>query len=342
MAIIRLSRSAFYHNLDIIAQRAGSTDKIALVLKDNAYGHGLGEMAAMAKEYGLKRAVVRNTAEALQIENYFDYILVLADIPKNKGVPKGNIVYAINALEQIPHFPKGCRVELKVDSGMHRNGITCEELSAAFGKIRDSGLRCEGVFTHNRSADTLSSEWFWQERNFAAVKREALALAEQYAIGPLRFHACNSAALFRTAQLEEDFVRVGIAAYGCLEMERTLEQPPLRPVLSLVAEKIASRKFYPTQRVGYNGIYASDKEQTVSTYDVGYADGLMRSASDCYTTPEGVRLLGRISMDNSTFASGADRLLIFDNANRYAKAAGTIGYEVLVRLNPLLERRVVE
>jgi alanine racemase len=96
------------------------------------------------------------------------------------------------------------------------------------------------------------------------------------------------------------------------------------------------------QRVGYNGIYASETEQTVSTYDVGYADGLMRSASDRYTTPDGAKLLGRISMDNATFASHAERLLVFDNANRYAKAAGTIGYEVLVRLNPQLERWIVD
>jgi alanine racemase len=342
MAFIRLSRSAFYHNLDIIAQRAGNRDKIALVLKDNAYGHGLSEMAAMAKAYGIRRAVVRNGTEARQISGYFDYILVLSDIPTKEEETNGNTVYTVNALEQIARFPRGCRVELKVDTGMHRNGIAPQELSAAFAKVHENDLRLEGVFTHNRSADTLSSEWFWQERNFEAVKKEASALAEKAAMAPLRFHSSNSASLFRSERSEEDFVRVGIAAYGCLEMERSLEQPPLQPVLSLVADKIATRVLYPMQRVGYNGIYASEKEQTVSTYDVGYADGLMRSASDRYTTPEGARLLGRISMDNATFASDVKELLVFDNANRYADAAGTIGYEVLVRLNPLLERRIVE
>jgi alanine racemase len=342
MAFIRLSRSAFYQNLDIIAQRAGNKDKIALVLKDNAYGHGLSEMAALAKAYGIRRAVVRSGAEARQISDYFDYILVLADIPEKEETPNANAVFTVNALEQIARFPKGCRVELKVDTGMHRNGVAPQELASAFAKIRENGLRLEGVFTHNRSADALSSEWFWQERNFENVKKEAAALAEKAGLAPLRFHSRNSAALFREEGAEEDFVRVGIAAYGCLEMERSLEQPSLRPVLSLIAEKIASRTLLPMQRVGYNGIYASDKEQTVSTYDVGYADGLMRSASDRYATPEGATLLGRISMDNATFASEADRLLVFDNANRYAKAAGTIGYEVLVRLNPQFERRIVE
>jgi alanine racemase len=209
MAIIRLSRSAFYHNLDIIAQRAGGRDKIALVLKDNAYGHGLGEMVEMAKAYGVRRAVVRNSAEARQISDCFDYILVLSDIPGKEQKPDGNTVFAINALEQIARFPKGCRVELKVDTGMHRNGIVPQELTVAFEKIRENGLRLEGVFTHNRSADALSSEWFWQEKNFETVKQEAAALAEKAGWAPLRFHSRNSAALFRAERVEEAFVRVG-------------------------------------------------------------------------------------------------------------------------------------
>ena len=337
MAYIELDRSAFFHNLDIIAQQTGSVDKIALVLKDNAYGHGLEEMAAMAAEYGVRRAVVRNGDEARRIEQRFDYLLVLAEIPETASE---KIRYAVNSLESIDRFPEGCRVEIKVDTGMHRNGITLENLEETFAAAVRAGLRAEGLFTHHRSADMLSSEWFWQKRQFAAVKERARSLAGRFGLPLPRFHSCNSAALFREGGFDEDMARVGIAAYGCMEMEATLPQPPLRPVMSLYAEKIAARTFSAGQRVGYGGIYTAGEPLEAATYDVGYADGMLRSASNNYRTPEGVALLGRISMDNTTFAATTERLLVFNDANSYAAAAGTIGYEVMVGMRPHL-RRVV-
>jgi alanine racemase len=340
MAYIAISRSAFFHNLDIIAQRTGSIDKIALVLKDNAYGHGLEQMAKLAFEYGIGKAIVRSSDEAEQIQEYFDYLLVLTDLPAD-GRQSEKIRYAINAMEQIEKFPKGCRVELKVDTGMHRNGIAPQMLERAFGAIQKAGLRLEAVFTHHRSADTLSSEWFWQTKSFDRVKEEASKLAEMIGFSPLRFHSANSASLFRHEAHSEDMVRIGIAAYGCLQMGVTLLQPNLIPILSLWGEKLASRVLQPGQRVGYNGTYSAEKMQPVSTYDIGYADGMLRAASGRYVTPGNVALLGRISMDNSSFAAEDDTLLIFDDANMLAEAAGTIGYEVLAGLHPKLERRII-
>ena len=83
MAFITLNKNNFFNNLDIIANKTKSKDKIALVLKDNAYGHGLLEVASMAQTFGITRAVVNSSEEALKIENYFEYILVLADFPQN-------------------------------------------------------------------------------------------------------------------------------------------------------------------------------------------------------------------------------------------------------------------
>ena len=120
MAFITLDRRAFHHNLNMIAKQLQSRDKIALVLKDNAYGHGLLPIAKMADKYGITRAVVRTLDEALLVRDRFEYILVLADVPETL-IPQ--IHFTINAMEQIKLFPKGSRVELKVDTGMHRNGI---------------------------------------------------------------------------------------------------------------------------------------------------------------------------------------------------------------------------
>jgi len=71
MAYITLNKNHFFNNLDIIAQLTCDKDKIALVLKDNAYGHGILEVASMAKEYGIKKAVVQSNEEANIIEDFF-------------------------------------------------------------------------------------------------------------------------------------------------------------------------------------------------------------------------------------------------------------------------------
>lgn len=337
MATIILNKNNFFNNLDIIAKYSKSVDKIALVLKDNAYGHGLVEMSTMAKEYGIKRAVVRTCREAKIIENFFEYILVLGDMPTSASQ---TIRYTINDLNSIDEFAKDTKVELKVDTGMHRNGIAMDELEEAFIKIKARGLLLEGLFTHHRSADELTSEWFWQKNNFEDVKKIAKELAIKYGFAPLRFHSSNSAALFRNASFDEDMARVGIAAYGCMKLPLALNIEGFKPVLSLWAKKLSSRKLKSHQRVGYGGDGEVSCDEVVSNYDFGYGEGFLRVCANGYKTPEGIELIGRISMDNSSFLSSKEELLIFDDASVIATYASTISYEVLTSLKPEIKREI--
>lgn len=338
MGKIKLSREALKTNLDIIAHQVGGKDKIAVVLKDNAYGHGAVLIAKAAHEYGIKHAVVRLEREALEIETFFEDILILSDFPQTLLFRTNTkFHYVINSLSSLSKFPRGTKVELKIDTGMHRNGIRTDELEKAFELMAVQGLECVGIMSHFKSADTLSSEWFWQRQAFDALKENGLKLAEKYKWN-LRFHLSNSAGTFRSNGCSDDMVRVGIALYGCLEMDNSLPQPPFKPVLSLWGNKISTRILRAGQRVGYNGIYEALDDEVVSTYDLGYGNGLDRLASNRYVTSEGVRLLGRISMDCATFASDDDELLIFNNANDYAQAVGTIGYEILACLDKDLKR----
>ncbi len=334
MGTLKLSRQALIHNLDIIAHHIGDRDKIAVVLKDNAYGHGATLIAGACSDYGITHAVVRLECEALEIEQFFDDILILADMPTCSN-PK--FQYVINSLDAINKFPATTKVELKIDTGMHRNGIGIDEIEKAFEMMSAQQLECIGVMSHLRSADTLSSEYFWQRHTFDGLKPRVEALSQQYGWTP-RFHLSNSAGVFRAAHCDDDIVRVGIALYGCLEMDISLQQPFLKPVLSLWGDKISTRVLKKGERVGYNGIYTAMCDEIISTYDMGYANGLDRLASNRYSTPQAVELRGRISMDSAAFSSDLDELLIFNDANKYAKAVGTIGYEILACLDKDLKR----
>ncbi len=334
MAYITLNKNNFFNNLNIIVNQTKSIDKVALVLKDNAYGHGLQEVATMAKEYGITKAVVRTCEEAQKIEEFFEYILVLGEVPTELS---DKIRYTINDIDSIKKFPRGSLVELKVDTGMHRNGVAIGEVEEAVALIKKQGLTLEAAFTHHRSADELSSEWFWQNSNFKQVKQEMVKLGYKN----LRYHSANSAALFRTTEFSEDMARVGIVAYGCIQLASPLEVKGLKPVLSLYAKKISSRRVKSGEGIGYGATYFAKEECVISNYDFGYADGFLRVLSNNYFTPKGLELVGRISMDNSSFISDTKEILIFEDARVMAKYAETIGYEILTSLKKKLKREIV-
>jgi len=180
-----------------------------------------------------------------------------------------------------------------------------------------------------------------QNENFKEVKHNSEVLANKYGFSELRYHSCNSAALFRTDNFDEDMVRVGIAAYGCMQLPSAFDEKNLKPVLSLYANKISSRELKKGESVGYGATYTADKNSIVSNYDFGYGDGFLRVCSNHYTTPQNIKLLGRISMDNSSFLSDEDELLVFDDARVVAKVAGTIGYEVLTSLKADIKRETI-
>jgi alanine racemase len=334
MATITLNKENFFYNLNQIALKTGSVDKVAVVLKDNAYGHGLELMAGLAHEFGIQHAVVKNIQEAKAIRYLFKTVLVLND----EIVADEVISFAINTLSDISHAQEGARVELKVDTGMHRNGISMHEVNSALTQIEKKGLKLVGVMTHFRAADVLSSELFWQKKNFERVKEKV----KNKGFKNVRFHSHNSAAILRSKIFNEDIVRAGIAIYGYNELPAIYDEIKLKPVLTLHAKRTATRELKKSQRVGYAGDFTAPNDMTVSTYDLGYGDGWTRTVNEnAYVTPEGLPLLGRVSMDFVTLESKKEEVVILDNAQKAAKHFGTISYEVTTGLSKDIERVIV-
>ena len=334
MAYITINKQNFYHNLNQIALKTGSVDKIAIVLKDNAYGHGLELMAKLASEFGIKHAVVRKKAEADVIKSLFKTILILGDTIIKDEVYS----FTINSLEDIYQAQKGAKVELKIDTGMHRNGIALNELEKALALIKEQGLDLVGVMTHFRSADELSSELFWQQKQFERIKVKV----NEAGFTEVRFHSHNSAAILRTKSFDEDLVRVGIGAYGYNELPVPFDKVELKPVMTLYAKKVSTRVLKASERVGYGGDFTAPKEMLVSTYDLGYGDGWCRGESqNPYLTSEGLPVLGRVSMDFISLASNKMEVCVMNDAQKAAKQFGTISYEVTTALSADIPKEVI-
>ncbi len=333
MAIIKLSKENLYHNLNKLALKSGSISKIAAVLKDNAYGHGIEQIGKLTSEFGVKEAVVINNKEAFKIKSLFQNILILNDTPTMTP----NFSYAIVDINILNTLPINVRIELKVDTGMHRNGISIEELPQALDIIKKRGLFLVGIFTHYKGSDELDSTLAWQIENFKEVKK----IAYNFGFKTLKFHSYNSAALLRCNSFDEDIARVGIAIYGFNELPNSFDRVVLKPVLSLWAKRVSTRELKKGQRVGYGGDFTAPRDMTISTYDVGYGDGLFRGDSkNPLITTEGLPILGRVSMDFISLESTKDEVCIFDNAKEIAKHFNTISYEITTSLKADIERVV--
>ena len=331
MSELVLNRSAYIHNLTKICAKAGGKDRVILVLKDNAYGHGAALVGREAASYGIKFCAVKNEAEARELEPFFEHILILSHIPH--GDESERFIYAVNDVSLIAKFKKGVRVHIAVDTLMHRNGVAVGEVRAACEAALAYGLQICGAFTHFRSAEELSSDYFVQRQNFAAAK----AVVRKICGEGLVFHSHNSAATERFGELADECVRVGIAAYGYAQFDESLE---LKRVASLWAHKVSGRVLKKGQCAGYGAKFCANEDMQIAVYDLGYGDGLLRYAGEGeLKTAGGQRLLGKMSMDSFCCEDAGDKICVFDDARLWADFFGTISYDVLTKLSPNISRR---
>ncbi len=101
---------------------------------------------------------------------------------------------------------------------------------------------------------------------------------------------------------------------------KDIRLPSLKPILSLYAKRVSTRRLLKGQKVGYGGEFTAPKDMVVSTYDIGYGDGLFRGdAKNPLVVDRGLPILGRVSMDFITVESTKDEILVFNNAQMVRK-----------------------
>lgn len=340
MAYISINFDNYRHNLELLAKKAGDINKVIAVLKDNAYGHGLLEMAPLAAAVGVKWAAVKNKYEASIVEPFFERVLILVDVPSSEVNDKW--VFAAHSLESIAKMPEGTTIHLKVDTGMHRNGVMMNEVDEACALIHEKKLNIEGAMMHHSSADIVGTTYFVQKENFEMVKQRLQEFSSKYGFKDLKFHSCNSAALLRhEGSFDEDFARVGIASYGYTDLPSAFGTYDLKPVLSLWAEKVSTRMLEKGDRVGYGGVFEAPKAMRVSTYDIGYGDGFSRyDGKSDLAIADGRPILGRVSMDSLSIEGNDDKVCLFKDARGLASHFNTISYEIVTKLATWIVRKV--
>jgi len=337
MGYINLNKKSFFHNADYYTKLLGSKDKICIALKDNAYGHGIEPMATLSQSYGIKHIMVRNILEAKRASKYdFETILILYEIPQEK-YPE-NYIFSINSLDDIKKCPHNINIELKIDTGMGRNGILPSEIEESLEIIESLNLNLHGVFTHFSCADENDEITKSQEKLF----QEALTLIKSKVDTKFRIHCANSAGAHKVNNDLYDLARVGIGLYGYLDIKEVKNL--VKPVLSLHAKKISTRILNVGDTINYGAKYTVSKNNfIVSNYDIGYSDGFFRlNERKTAKTAKNKEILGRVSMDSLSVEGDDENICIFNNARDLAKVHDTIHYEILTNLHASVEKNIIQ
>jgi alanine racemase len=336
--------------------------KVMIVVKANAYGHGLAEVSkhlssqadyigVAVLEEGIFLRELGVTAPILvlggiwgdQVPNYLQHNLTLT-------------ASSVERLEQINmvagQMGVRAKVHLKIDTGMERIGVHYYSAQT----IQETALKCanievEGIFSHFANADShdLTHARLQLERY-----NEVLRFYENHSLSmPIR-HMANSPAILQLPESYFDMVRPGIILYGVypsLEVTRSFE---VQPALAWKSRVVYFKVVKPGHPVSYGSTWQSDHPVRIVTLPVGYGDGYFRSLSNktqVFIRGKKYPQVGRICMDqmmvnietDSAF-NGDEVILIGESggeaisAQDLANWAGTIPYEVLTNINTRVPR----
>jgi len=356
---------AIAHNIKQIRSLTAPSTQFMAILKANAYGHGILEVAETCVDQGVEFLGVALLDEALHLQESGINIpiLILGFTPPSgleAVVEYGfrQTVFDLNTAEYLSAAAvkagKKVYVHIKIDTGMSRTGFISipGNLETVVRICRLPGLIVEGIFTHLATADSrdetfakLQLERF--EQFLAALKKEGIEI-------PIR-HAANSAGIAFHPEAHYNLVRAGINLYGLRSStERDRDDLHLIPAMRLISRVVMIKEVPASTAVSYGCTYVTNRTTKIATIPIGYGDGYIRAYSNrAHAVVKGVRipLIGRVCMDYCMFDVSeapeiqvGDEVILFGRqedqvtADELAEIAGTINYEVVCLLNLRIPR----
>jgi len=364
---IELDRRALARNLRFFRRVLPRGCRIMAVCKSNAYGHGLYDLAPLLEELGVDWFGVDSIVEAVTLreKGIRRPLLVLGYTLASRfeEARRRGVSLTISSLDNLRALARHggrsrFKIHLKLDTGMHRQGLLRPEWPAALDLLKKHGARIglEGLYTHFAAAKDPARRKSTREqiREFD----EAAAFFRAGGLTPL-LHAGATAGALNYPEARYDLVRIGIGLMGLwpssetkLVWEKALR---LKPALSWRALISEIKRLREGDAIGYNFSERLGRDSTVGICPVGYWHGFPLSlgcVGEVLVRRRRAKVLGAVSMDMIVIdltgipgaragdvvtmigRDGADEI----SACEVARKAGLSHYEVLTRLNPLIQK----
>ena len=338
--------------------------KMMPILKANAYGHGLVEVARWMESLGADYLGVAVVEEGIYLREQGVQmpILVLGGILGNQ-VPhflKHDLTITASSIEKLWQIDEvaeqlgvTAKVHLKIDTGMERIGVHYYSAES----LLETALQCkhidvEGIFSHFASSEgTDLSYTKLQLERF----QEVLHFYTRRNLPPPRLcHMANSGAILQLPESYFDIVRPGLLLYGVYPDPETKKTVEVSPALSWKSRVVYFKVIKPGHPVGYGSTWQTDHLIRAVTVPVGYGDGYFRSMSnkaEVIICGKKYPVIGRISMDQIVVniewdsAYNDDEVILIGEMGGeqitpedLAQWAGTIPYEILTNINTRVPR----
>ena len=358
---VQIARENLLHNIQTYRQHYPRV-QFTPVLKSNAYGHGLVEVARILDTMGVPYLTVDSLYEAwvLRDAGIRSPLLIIGFVPPDTllNTRIHNTTITLTSLEQLTILAKKIQrpltIHLKIDTGMHRQGILIHEIPEAITKVRNTPhLRLTGVCSHCADADGEDDTY---TRAQLTTWEQAVSQFKKAFPTMRDCHIASTAGAPHIHDTSSTMVRLGLGLYGIPPSVRDIL--PLRPVLSMHTSITSTRTIPAGDAIGYNCTYTAPQDMRGASLPVGYFEGMDRRLSNCgHVQVAGIPcpIVGRVSMNISSI----DISLIPDamigtpvtiishhredpnSIENIARTCGTIPYEILVHIPQHLRRVVV-
>jgi len=370
---IEISKKSLLHNLGVFQKIVDKDTKIAVVVKANAYGHGINEVVSVLRNK-VEIFAVDNVDEALavrKLDSNKKVIILGYSMPANlkKTIEKkfSFVVYDIKILKYIVSLKssKKALVHIKIETGLNRQGVEGNELLGILNYIKkyQKYIFLEGVYTHFANVeDTLNTSYAEQQLKRFGI---ALKMVHKEGFNPPLVHTAASAATLLFEKSHFSMIRMGIGLYGLWPSRETKisrsskkVKISLMPVLSWKSIVAQVKDLKKGESVGYGRTWFAQRKSKIAIVPVGYSDGYDRKLSNNgKVVVEGsfAQVIGRVAMnmimvdvtDIKNVKAGVAVMIIGSqgekqmSADEIAEKIGTINYEVVSRINALLPRKII-
>lgn len=366
---IEIDTSALKHNLKEARRVIGKKVKLMAVVKSNAYGHGLVGAARIAVGNGADYLGVDSIEEGIELraQGIKTPILILGYIPLTRffDVWRFNLQTSVYNRETIVELAKIVKISrkpvkahLKIETGTSRQGILFQDLPRFIDLLKEHPrVKLEGAYTHFADTENLKSTYYKKQLE---VFTRALEILKEVGYHNLITHTAASAAMWLYPETHFDMVRLGISYYGLWPSEavRRIGEKRgviLKPALTWKTRIAQVKHLKKGTYVGYDRTEKLKRDSRVAVLPVGYWDGYDRKLSktgEVLVRGRRSRVLGMVCM-NMIMAdvtglgnirteepvtllgrSGKEEI----TAEELARKSGTINYEAVARINPLIPR----
>jgi alanine racemase len=354
---------AIRHNVRVLKPERA---EFLAVVKANGYGHGAEQVSRAALDAGATWLGVALVEEGIRLRDAGLHapVLVLTQFPpgsEKEALAAGltPTVYTEDGLARLAEAagavggPIG--VHVKLDTGMHRVGLPPERTLGFVRAVAEAGLELEGLWTHFAISEDLDDPFTEIQLRRFLDEADRLKAA---GIRPRYLHTANSGGAIARPATHLDLVRVGLGMYGLVPGPALVGMADLRPAMSWRSAVAMVKRVPAGEGVSYGLRYRLDRESTIATVPVGYADGFSRVLGDAAVVLiRGRRypVAGTVTMDQLMVDCGdepveaGDEVVLIGRqdgqeipAEELAAWMGTVNYEIVCMVSERVPREYAE